>query len=195
MLNTARTYSVSLSDQNWSYTQIICHQAKRKKGSVIVLKYIITLSETETKKEIPYVQQRTPIFIDLELADSLPTSDEKADLIRMVPNNVFLKKLNDVFEVHAENATLSVNQVAAFMQMSYSKFNRKLKALTRLTPIGYLRQFRLKKAKSLLSDPAIQLNVSQIAYRVGFTDPNYFSRCFTEFYGQPPNVIRRSSNS
>lgn len=104
---------------------------------------------------------------------------------------IFLEKLHTVLEKHYENSELDVNQISSFMQMSYNQFNRKLKALTNKTPAKYLRVFRLQKGKSLLVDPNIDLNVSEVAYEVGFTDPNYFSRSFGELFGQSPNSMRK----
>lgn len=103
---------------------------------------------------------------------------------------IFLEKLQKVLEIHFKESALTVNQIAAFLQMNYTQFNRKLKALTNQTPTKYLRAFRLEKAKKLLKDPTNKLNVSEVAYAVGFTDPNYFSRSFGEVYGQSPNSIR-----
>jgi len=59
--------------------------------------------------------------------------------------------------------------------------NRKLKTLTGKTPSRFIRSILLQKAKELLQTTS--LNVSEIAYQVGFDDPNYFSRCFSEEFG------------
>ena len=109
-------------------------------------------------------------------------------------DDIFLEKLNDHLEKHYENAELDVNQIAALMQMSYHQFNRKLKALTNQTPTKYLRHFRLAKGKALLINPQNDLNVSEVTYQVGFTDPNYFSRCFGDFFGKSPNAMRKFNN-
>ena len=106
-------------------------------------------------------------------------------------DDLFLEKLHSSLETHYEDSGISIQQVAKSMNMSYNQFNRKLKALTNQTPAKYLRTFRLEKAKKLLINPANDLNVAEVAYQVGFTDPNYFSRCFGELFGRSPNAIRR----
>ena len=48
----------------------------------------------------------------------------------------------------------------------------------------YVRTLRLGKAKELLLEG---LNISESAYRTGFSDPNYFSKCFKKKYGLTPS--------
>ncbi len=104
---------------------------------------------------------------------------------------LFLEKLGTVLENHYGDATLDVKQISSLLNMSYLQLNRKLKALTNQTPVKYLQIFRLKKAKTLLLNPNNSLNVSEVAYHVGFTDPNYFSRIFRALFGHSPNSIRK----
>lgn len=102
----------------------------------------------------------------------------------------FLKKLHAYIEEHYEETELSVVDIATGMQMSHSQFYRKLKALTNKTPSQFLRTIRLKKAKLLLQEN--QFNISEIAYEVGFSDPNYFIRLFRQEFGESPNSYRKS---
>ena len=65
---------------------------------------------------------------------------------------------------------------------------RKIKALTGKSTALYMRSLRLHKAQELLR--TTQLTVSEIAYDVGFEDPNYFSRTFSQEFGTPPSEAR-----
>ena len=65
--------------------------------------------------------------------------------------------------------------------------NRKLKALTDKTPSRFIRSVRLQEAIRLISTEGY--NVSEAAYAVGFSDPNYFSRSFSEEFGYPPSEL------
>ena len=59
-----------------------------------------------------------------------------------------------------------------------------------MTPNDYLRKARLKRAAELLLDD--RLNVSEVAYRVGFEDLSYFSKCFKAYFGiAPSGFVRR----
>jgi len=78
----------------------------------------------------------------------------------------------------------NVNQIVEKMGMSRSVFYKKFKTLSDQTINDLIKNFRLKKAAMLLADG--QLNVSEVAYDCGFTDPAYFSRVFKEYYSVAP---------
>ncbi|MCB9285717.1 MAG: helix-turn-helix transcriptional regulator [Lewinellaceae bacterium] len=54
---------------------------------------------------------------------------------------------------------------------------------------GFIRFIRLLRAKKLLV--VSDLNISQVAFEVGFRDPKYFSRTFQEEFGKPPIEMRK----
>ncbi|KAA3636244.1 MAG: response regulator, partial [Bacteroidetes bacterium] len=88
--------------------------------------------------------------------------------------NIFLEKLRSVVQENMDDTEFGVPQMAAKLLMSQMQVYRKLKALTNNTPSQFIRSIRLQKAKELLK--TTDLNISEIAYDVGFADPNYFSR-------------------
>jgi signal transduction histidine kinase/DNA-binding response OmpR family regulator/ligand-binding sensor domain-containing protein len=104
-------------------------------------------------------------------------------------DDVFLKKLVDVVLDRLDDLDLGVVDLCRAAHLSNSHVNRKLKALTGKTPSQFIRSIRLQKAMELLQ--TTDLNISEIAYDVGFSNPNYFSRSFSEEFGFPPNVIRK----
>ncbi|CAH1001843.1 Sensor histidine kinase RcsC [Neolewinella maritima] len=106
----------------------------------------------------------------------------------MTPDERFLHRLDELLESHYRESAYGVKDYAAGLTISHTQYYRKLKALTGHTPSRYLSRYRLRKGKLLLADP--DLHVSEVAYRVGFKDPNYFTRMFSEFFGQSPNAYR-----
>jgi len=102
---------------------------------------------------------------------------------------LFLEELTKVIESHLAAPKFSVPQIAETLQMSQVQVYRKLKALTGKTPSQYIRIIRMKRAMYLLQQT--NLNISEIAYDLGFSDPNYFSRTFQQVYGQTPSSIRK----
>ena len=101
----------------------------------------------------------------------------------------FLKQLQHVILENISESDFSVPQIAQIMQMSQVQVYRKLKALTGKTPNKYIRSMRMKRAMELLNTTS--MNVSEIAYDLGFSDPNYFSRTFQQAYGKTPSSIRK----
>ena len=70
------------------------------------------------------------------------------------------------------------------MAMSQSQLYRKTIELTGLSPNVFLKEFRLEKAKELMSKQ--RYSISQITYDAGFTSPSYFTKCFKKNYGLLP---------
>ena len=73
--------------------------------------------------------------------------------------------------------------------MGYSKtlVNKKMQELTG-QPIGqFMKNFRLNVARKMIQENQDKVNVSEVAYAVGFNDPKYFTKCFKEFFGYLPS--------
>lgn len=85
---------------------------------------------------------------------------------------------------HLSDAEYSVEQLGKDVGLSRVHLYRKLKKLTGLTPSQFLRNTRLRKSIDILAVEDIR--VSDLAFRVGFNDPNYFIRCFKELFGVSP---------
>ncbi len=105
------------------------------------------------------------------------------------PESIFLKEVYQIINKHLIENDFSVPQIAQAMNMSQVQVYRKLKALTGKTPTQYIRSIRMEKAMTLLKTTT--LNISEIAYDLGFSDPNYFSRTFQQVYGKTPSSIRK----
>lgn len=101
----------------------------------------------------------------------------------------FLQKVVQIVEAELDNEDFDVIRLARSLQMSRAQLYRKVSALTGTSVALYVRQIRLKNAKKLLLTTT--LSISEIAYQVGFKDPNYFSRVFSETYGQAPSETRK----
>ncbi|MCB9339388.1 MAG: response regulator [Lewinellaceae bacterium] len=103
--------------------------------------------------------------------------------------SAFLKKINAVLEQHLSDAEFEVPDLCKAVQLSQSQLYRKIKALTDRSTSSYIRVYRLHKGRELLQ--TTDLNISEVAYQVGFTDPAYFSRTFSEEFGVAPNELRK----
>lgn len=100
----------------------------------------------------------------------------------------FLQKLVLAIEARLDDADLTIPELSQQLVMSDTQLYRKLKAITGKTPSQFVRTVRLQKAMALLKSSS--LNVSEVAYEVGFTSPQYFSRMFKEEFGFPPSELR-----
>ena len=100
----------------------------------------------------------------------------------------FIGDAVDYVDRNMSRADLSVEELAAELNMSRVHLYKRIKQLTGKTPIEFLRVLRLKRSAQLLRES--QLNISEIAYRCGFNNPKYFSRYFKEEFGVLPSAYQ-----
>lgn len=104
----------------------------------------------------------------------------------------FLKKLLDIVEAHIGDPELGVTMLTEKVAMSKPVLYKKLKALTNMSVHDFIISIRLKKAALLLEQR--QLNVSEIAYEVGYSDRKYFSKEFKRLFGKSPTEFADGEN-
>ena len=109
------------------------------------------------------------------------------DLDRISPHDEFLDQLEQFVKTNIL-AEFSVEDVAKHFNISRVQLYRKVKAITGKSVSAYIRLIRLYKGKQLLRNTV--KSISEIAYEVGFKDPNYFSRSFQESFNQSPSEYR-----
>ena len=101
----------------------------------------------------------------------------------------FLKKAISIVEKHIDDETFSVDVLSKEIGMSRAHFHRKIKALINLPTTHFIRAIRLERAKELLEKGTG--NIAEVAYSVGFSSRNYFTRCFQDHFGKTPSEIER----
>lgn len=96
----------------------------------------------------------------------------------------FLQKLINIIHANLDEPNLNIDKLAEEMAVSRSTLYRKLNNVSELSPNDFILLIRLKKAAELIRQKKYQIN--EIAYMVGFTSPNYFSKCFSKQFGVLP---------
>lgn len=86
----------------------------------------------------------------------------------------------------------SVESMSAHLCMSRVQLYKRMVSLTGTTPSEYLRAKRIKRAEELIHSD--ELNISEIAYTVGFNNPRYFTKYFQEAYGLTPSQYKKKLN-
>lgn len=102
----------------------------------------------------------------------------------------FSTTLLDTVQKLYKDPELDVQTLAESMNMNRSLLNENIQKELGMTTAQFIRTYRLNVAMEMISNSTNKdLNVSDIAYEVGFNDPKYFTRCFTKQFGTAPSVL------
>ncbi len=120
--------------------------------------------------------------------ESRGKSQESKDL--QTPEEQFVQRFNDIVREYLDDETLSVEVIADKMAMSRTQLYRMIKQLTNYSPNEIIRNVRMQEARAMLNKGTMA--ISEVAYKTGFTSPSYFTKCYTEFYGEKPSERNNS---
>jgi len=98
--------------------------------------------------------------------------------------DAFMKRIQELIESHLDEADFGIPELCKLLPMSRTQLYRKFSALTNTTGDKYIRKYRLHRAMELLK--TTELNVTEVAMEVGFSNPSYFSRIFKNEFGYSP---------
>jgi len=99
-------------------------------------------------------------------------------------DNEFIQKALNYINENISETELSVEVLASEVFLSRSQLYRKIKTLTGVSVNEFIRNVRLEKAKELIEFG--NDNINEISYKVGFSSPSYFTKCFKEKFGYLP---------
>jgi signal transduction histidine kinase/DNA-binding response OmpR family regulator len=100
-------------------------------------------------------------------------------------DEIFISQFISLLETSYAKTGISVEKLSEELNISRVHLYRKIKEISGLTPVDYLRNFRLSKAVELLDKR--RFSVSEVAYQTGFSSPAYFSKCFKDVFNMTPS--------
>lgn len=103
-------------------------------------------------------------------------------------DQAFIYKVTQTILKHIEDENFSVDHLASEIGFSKSQLLRKIKASTGKTVSEFIRDIRLQEAAILIKKD--NLTASEISYRVGFSSPAYFNKCFHDYFGVTPGEYK-----
>ena len=107
----------------------------------------------------------------------------------LVIENAFIQKARAAVEENLSDDKFNIHSLCRMLTLSRAQLHRKLTALTGKSASHFIRSIRLAKGKDLLI--TTKLTIAEVAYEVGFRDPHYFSRTFSEEFGVSPSETRK----
>jgi tetratricopeptide (TPR) repeat protein len=104
-------------------------------------------------------------------------------------DQIFIRKLTDIVLANLGNGKFGVMELAREMKMSHYRLSRKLFLAKGEKVSQFIREVRLTEALKLLTSEDI--TASEVSFKVGFSSPAYFNKCFHEYYGYPPGKVTK----
>lgn len=131
-------------------------------------------------------------YIDSKIEDS--SVDEPIEELPPLNkfDNEFITRINQLIDDNMDNSEFSIADITRELAISRSLLHIKMKTFFNSSMTDYIKQRRMDKACELLKKG---YNVSETAYRAGFSDPNYFSKVFRKTFGMSPSDFISASPS
>ncbi len=113
------------------------------------------------------------------------TIQENQPEIEKTPEELFVERARQFVLDHLEDEDYDREALAADMGSSSSTLYNKLRAINGMNVSAFIRDIRMQEAKRIATTTP-DIRISDLAYRVGFRDPRYFSTCFKKHFGMQP---------
>ena len=170
---------------------------------LIVRKYVRINLRRKTGREIESeekTEQRSREQFMLKLIERSPSLEDKKRVRNIAGDHIpemneatrqdkFIDTLTQLVEKHMSESDLSVEKLSGIMNMSQKMLYRRVKSYTGMSTIMFIRKIRMKNAATLLANT--DLSVAEVAYRVGFKDPSYFTKSFGEEFAKTPVQFKK----
>ena len=179
------------SDENYNYLPIILLTAKTQEedieeglraGADEYLKKPFRIGDLKLRID-NIIENRRRIQREFSM-QTMEETMQKPEKVSS-PDEEFLNRALSFVYKHIEDENYDRDGLAAEMGTSTSTLYNKLRSITGLNVSSFIRDIRMKEA-SRLAEENPNIRVSDLAYRVGFKDPRYFSTCFKKHFGMQP---------
>ena len=113
--------------------------------------------------------------------------DDARSIVANQMNDEFIKKAIECVRANIANENFGKEEFASALAMSQSLLYKKIKALTNLSVVEFIRSIRLNYAMEKLRSG--KYNVTEVSEMCGFSTPAYFSKVFKEYFGKTPTEV------
>ena len=114
---------------------------------------------------------------------------EPIDLAKSAADQEFLAKVVELVEENMEDPEFSIDSLLEHFSFGRTVFYKKMKGISGYSPKDFVRILRMKKAGTLLLKS--DASVAEVAFQVGYNEPDYFSKLFKKYFGETPSDYQR----
>lgn len=174
-----------VSDNNFTSTKISLNSGVPVTDTNSIFEDTIKLAENLYLTKSKDIVMTSNVH-DLYMSENSNKSKiTKSMTIISEPEEIFITDFMDLIDAKWRETDLKVEEFSIQLGISKSQLYRKMIALFGISPNSFLKNYRLNKAKELLSRQV--KNISEIAFETGFSSPSYFSKCFLKKFGIKPS--------
>ena len=163
-----------------TYTWLYIRRIKRQQHETMEAYLSLLEKNNEKEKNLP-----EPTVIP-------DTQQETATPLVSSEDDELMKQVIAYIEENITVSDITIDDIAAAVNVSRTGLYRKVKNIMGTSPMEFLREARIRKAMQMLDNPSV--NVSEVAYACGFSDPKYFSKCFKAATGQTPTEYKKTQS-
>ena len=173
-------------------TIIYMRRIKRKQRET--LEAYLSLLEARTTAAYEAKEETTTEREDEDNTEPMPQptmeTEPEIDVKISSEDKELISKAVDFIDRNFADSSITVEDMAKAIAISKSSLTKKMKSLMGVTPADFLKTTRLSKSKIMLKETT--LSIKEIAFDCGFSDMNYFGKCFKAAYGVTPGNYRKN---
>ncbi|MBZ9729564.1 DUF4242 domain-containing protein [Salegentibacter sp. JZCK2] len=186
-LNIQEVFTKKLQEEKWK----ISFKIGLTEGQPVTMADSFFKDSIDYAKRLSLIARENQILLShcLKKTSSFQTQNLDQNKVKVLEekHRAFIGDFCDYAESNLASDKLSVKTLSQEIGLSRPQLYRKIKSITGRSPKKIIRDLKLRTALNLIKDN--KLNVSQVAYEVGYDDPSYFSKCFTQKFGISPSKI------
>lgn len=120
-----------------------------------------------------------------------PTPQENKPLVEhqiTQQDELFIRRVKEITEKNIDNSDFLIDNLVAELAMSRTVFFKKLKSLTGLAPVEFIRDIKIKYAAQLIEQQ--QYTIKEVSFMIGISDTKYFTQCFKKVFNMTPSEYK-----
>jgi len=120
------------------------------------------------------------------------TQNENEETKITSQDDLFIKQVEDLVRENIDNSDFLVEDLISLMGMSRTVFVKKIKSLTGLTPLEYVRNVKIRYAAILIDSN--KYSIKEVSYMIGINDTKYFTQSFKRVFGMTPSEYKNRAD-
>lgn len=139
------------------------------------------------------IEQRKRLYEFYSIGKQTSTSpQEKPETEHQITqqDEVFIRKVKEIIEKNIDNSDFLVDNLVTELATSRTVFFKKLKSLTGLAPIEFIRDIKIKYAAQLIESQ--QYTIKEVSFMIGISDTKYFTQCFKKIFNMTPSEYKNT---